>query len=133
MLSSIFTNTKLVHMGVKESNLCDFCKQLVETCNHLFFDCPKVYPLWAHIEHQIKSTLSCRQVIMNNFQDNPLSYKSALILITKYYIYQSKCLAQKLNVKSLSNYMQSYIDIEQLIVKKHNKIAQHQLKWSDYV
>ena len=49
LTNAILTNNRLYYLGVKETQLCDFCKATIETCKHLFYDCPKIRPLWEYI------------------------------------------------------------------------------------
>ena len=42
----IFTNDKLHRIGVRDDDLCSFCKQETENYEHVFFMCPKVKELW---------------------------------------------------------------------------------------
>ena len=46
---AIYTKEKLLKFGFVENNQCSFCKQMVETYKHLFWDCVHVKPLWQKV------------------------------------------------------------------------------------
>ena len=51
------TNDLLYKIKLKESNRCDFCKESVETIEHIFWSCPKIIDLWEKLNTQIYTKL----------------------------------------------------------------------------
>ena len=64
---------------------------------------------------------------------NYVGYQSllinTLILVTKYYIYSSKCQRKQLNFNTLIARVEHYKKIEYIIALRKNKLVKHQLKW----
>ena len=54
------TNSYLKKIKVKESDACSFCNAASEDLTHVFFECPKVLPLWNLLSEKIYNCTSKR-------------------------------------------------------------------------
>ena len=116
-------------MGIKPSQKCNFCQQVNETYRHLFIECQKVQLLWKWFESKTNRCITDQDIIFNSIDPNPKLYQNTVILVTKHYIYQSKCLGNMVSVQSLRLYVKQYILLEKCIAQNKNKLNQHKLKW----
>ena len=90
------TNYLLHQMKIKNDNLCTFCKQHVETLEHLFVRCQYSLEFWEKIhnfltEHKIRpanSPLSLQEILFGCVENNVLINK--LIITAKKHIYFRK-------------------------------------------
>ena len=48
-----FTNDKLCKMGIKKSDICTFCKNDVDSVEHMLFICPVIVDLWKEVNNWI--------------------------------------------------------------------------------
>ena len=44
----LLTKERMIRLGMPTDGLCVFCK-MVETCQHLFFSCCEIKPVWEKI------------------------------------------------------------------------------------
>ena len=89
----LVTNIQLSKWGMRESELCSFCKSEPETTSHLLADCPIVRELWNKVEKHIyleygllNLNTSTEAIILNRL----VGYKSVvnfICLLTKQFIY----------------------------------------------
>ena len=49
----------------------------------------------------------------------------------KHYIYRTRCLQERISVKSCENYLLHYVNIEEYIAKSVGKLELHKNKWSE--
>ena len=47
------TQDKLISYGIIQATHCVFCRDIVETHNHLFFDCPFTERLWCSLKGKV--------------------------------------------------------------------------------
>ena len=72
------TNTFLVKIGIKDSDLCSFCKIATDSIMHYIWQCPKVQEFWQQVERtqysiQIWSNFHTRSSTLFYFLQNTLS------------------------------------------------------------
>ena len=131
LMMSIVTNKKLFVWKIIESNQCSFCESECETLRHLFFDCKYVKQLWEAVTSRLKiDNLTYQKIICNNINDNPKRAENCIVLMTKYYIYRTRCLKERLSYKSCENFILNYVSIEEEIARTKGKIIGHQIKWA---
>ena len=129
---ALVLNTHLKMYGVKESDLCSFCQQQRETLDHSFFTCTKSSNIWIKIsESYDMRSINVNYVLCNNYNRNPKHPHNCIILIVKYYLYQSRCMNERISFESCINFINMYINAEEEIAKSKNKLAQHKKKWSN--
>ena len=71
-----------------------------------------------------------RQVILNCYTGPHADLKNLLILITKQYIYATKCLKEELNFIHLAQKIYLIQNLERIIASRNNKMFKHVRKWS---
>ena len=100
---------------------------------HLFTECIKILPLWSYICTQIgNSELLVEQILLNNVNQNPNLKENCIVLLTKSYIYRTKCLGEQVSLQALKKYVKNYISIEREIVRKNGKLSHHETKWEHF-
>ena len=92
------------------------------TTQHLFWECPEVEKVWkalvkwlSHGHSQI--SISYENMALCNFEGNNASLINTIILVTKQYIYATRCVME-------------YQGIEHRIATKNRKIKKHVAKWN---
>ena len=95
----LFPTQSYLHLiNVVDSSICDFCTNEVETIEHLFFYCPRVYCLWEALQ-TILRTHGIRYNILNVdtalFGGNWDRMFNLILILLKYYIFITK-LAKKI-------------------------------------
>ena len=132
----IATNKRLFKYGLKVSNLCDFCSMNIETQEHLFWQCEVIQELW----NKLQRYLNQRNVNVNfNLENISLGLTDGnennqtvnfILMLTKYYIFQMKNRNQKPNINGFLSYLNIWENIEKEVALSHNKLPQHNAKWS---
>ena len=69
--------------------------------------------------------------MLNTPVDNPRHVENVVVLLTKFYIYRSRCLKEKLTQIALKKCIQEYHTINFNIAKNRNMLEKHALKWQD--
>ena len=130
---AIITNVQLERYGIKDSPLCTYCNEELETVKHLFCECKKIEPLWNSVVKMIKkeNSLSTDEILFNNVNPNPKRVENTIVLITKQYIYRTKCLNENLSEIALKRVIGEYKEIEKCIARRKNVINTHNNKWEN--
>ena len=129
---AIVTNIQLKEWKIIETENCYFCGIGKETIEHLFCDCEKVAELWNYVKTIINLTeLKQEEILLNTITTNPRLLANCLVLLTKYYIYRTRCLQGNLDVNALRNYFVEYRNTEFAIAKRKDKVSLHNIKWQD--
>ena len=93
------TNTYLFKIGIKDDELCTFCKILPESLEHLFWECPISKAFWEELTDWIKSRCGHRNNLILKKQDiffgitnkkRTDKILNLLLLLAKYYVYKKK-------------------------------------------
>ena len=107
LLNNVLYLTKMVfRFGKIDSTLCSFCKMIDETPLHLFYNCAKIKRLWDQLKEFISNktlsfpSLTPPSAILGHIDlsDNYLLINH-LILINRFYIYNSRNRAILLNIE----------------------------------
>jgi hypothetical protein len=82
-------NNFLFNLNIIDNNLCSFCKQDVESFQHLFWDCGINNSFWLNVQNIIlKSNPNfCKKDILLGIMDSPSYIYNFVILHAKYYLY----------------------------------------------
>ena len=132
---ALVTNIQLKKWKIKDSDSCSFCNQGVESIVHLFIYCPSVANLWIKIEEFMnkyskeKIHFSVDTVFFNKFISSAGHIKNAICLITKFFIYQQKCLGNELRPKVCEQYIRTIESYERYYAIKQNRLHKHLRKW----
>ena len=125
----LVTNSKLYYYQLRTNNRCSFCEIYKETIMHLLWDCKSTKSLWLQVQDWLRpefniiftaDTILLGSPRMNN--NIPINH---IILITKYYIYVSRCLDVIPIFKGLLDRIIYTIKIEKSIDAR-----QANIKWS---
>ena len=94
------TNTFLTKIGILDSNLCDMCKEVPETLQHVFWECPKTQEFWTALRNLLQT--KCENIQISNFtalsvifgflteENNNNEILNLILQYAKLYIYRSK-------------------------------------------
>ena len=129
----IITNIHLCKYRIKSTSLYTFCNIEEESLFHLFYGCKKINSFWNEVFRWLKLNerqLQYEAIILNRVKDPPKLVENLIILIGKKYIYTMKCNETKLSLLQFKANVQSIRDCEKEIVKRSDKIATHNVKWS---
>ncbi len=94
------TNIQLKLYGIKENDVCDLCRNEIETYEHLFCDCEISGQLiadmvqWFHPYLVIQQNLIPKKILLGYTEIPCLDTANlinTLMIITKYFIYKCKC------------------------------------------
>ena len=125
LMRATVTNVQLHRWKILNTDLCSFCNNNKETIFHLFYDCPKVYPIWRYIQEIIKIDLTFGDIVFIDINPNASRIENCIVLVTKFYIYRTRCLNERLSTNACKNYICSYKEIEYEIAKQKHKLAIH--------
>ena len=131
----LVTNYDLCKWGIKESNLCTFCKTEVETSHHLLLECKISKTVWEwtfqfiHDKAGIKITYSNCDLILGVLECDDSSLFNLLFTLTKQYIYACRCLEIVPNKEVLFEKIEEVRCIEKKIALSNNNVRQYNYKW----
>ena len=120
------------------SPLCYFCKEKEEVVMHILYECKIVKKLWSHVEKWLKYILkypvdlSINDIILNNVTGKNGWFINTVILVTKQYIYATKCLKKELNARHVTQRVHNIYVIEKWIANSKDKSKKHEGKWQMY-
>ena len=133
----IVTNIQLSRWNVITSELCTFCGEQRETILHLFCHCPIVFRLWSELREYIWQEYNTREIeitpttiILNRIHKSRNHAINFICLVTKQYIYKTRCLQQEINFKALRSQIKSVETLEKYIAVKNMRLRVHEKKWS---
>ena len=134
--SAIILNTHLYKWNIKKSPKCYFCEIENETILHILVDCPQVKAIWLEVENICKQLNSCDDIkidtwniLYNCINPNPFHVFNLICLITKQYIYATKCLGKRLNAYELKSKIVRIKSYELFKAKQTKKVIKHCKKW----
>jgi hypothetical protein len=85
------TNSYLMKVKIKDSDLCDHCETASETIEHLFWECNYAQTIWGELQNwlmpvcNIGEFLNPRNIILGVKTDSHSRLINHLILITKWH------------------------------------------------
>ena len=111
----------LVRNTLSNTDRCTFCHAHVETLEHVFVECVAVKQLWAQLHSWIRPEIpetpphkfSAEQIFFG-FSERTVNFNCIhlLILLTKKFVYNNKCLRKTLQFQGLQQFIKNYYDIE---------------------
>jgi len=131
------TNTFLVKIAQKDSNVCFFCQSYPEKLLHLFWECEKVKQLWIEISTWLNTKLqSHNQVRFNLFVvcfgllDEPKCLTSIITLLGKKFIFNQKCQDNRyLSISAFKNFVKNYYHTEKSIAIANDTLEPFSKIW----
>ena len=136
-------NIFLFKIKVTDSPICSFCKEDLETIEHLFADCHIVKELWSNIEEWISNkfdrhiSFDRKSILFGKFGNQNIYKCDNLIILTiKQYIYTGKYLYQmkncKLSVETLKIVLIEKIRIQKLLLLKNCRYDEYHRFWQTF-
>ena len=105
LLNKIYANDTLSKWGKVTSDICNICKKEIQTTIHMLYYCSKAVILWKYVKEQLLQNLdncfTAETVIFNTVHKNKKHVSKLITLVTKQFIYQSKCLNKQPTSKGL--------------------------------
>ena len=133
---AIIVNKHLHLWKRRPDDKCSFCDGDVETIQHLLFDCPQVQDIWKRVlvfmeEYNtgLATKFSRDSVFFNQIVDRDSHCINLLCLITKQYIYRTRCESKELNFQTLKQIFLSTERIEKYVACKNGHLIKHCTKW----
>ena len=134
-------NRILKKMGVKENEMCDFCKIERDSLVHYLWNCNIAQQYWlevksfvdpvfeSSIQLSIKNIMFGSQFVQNNTENNIINF---IILIAKHYLHCCKWTNCNPSIAILKEKIKSREKIEKDIAFQGGKIDYHYRKWQKY-
>ena len=133
---AIVTNIQLSKWGLVSSDNCSFCAEHQETMVHLFVECEEVKRIWVKVTQYWKSSFTIEEldisvlaIMLNKIVPRSNHVVNFLCLVTKQYIYSTRCLKRNLDFSALKAIFRSVENIEKYIAMKNGKMSIHNKKW----
>ena len=121
------TNILLNKMGIKQSNICNDCKEL-DTLTHFFFNCLSLRSYWKHIEFlltqilkvkvQVNTIIAMFGIKAEEVRANRTSLNEANFLI----ILAKVCISKYKYAKTTPQNLRFILDYEIMLRKKYFKV-----------
>ena len=133
-----YTNEMLYRddRGIVESPNCTFCREHIETQNHIFIECKYVKPLWSDIEailakklNDTEKMLGCILTMTNKRYD----VVSHITILVKYYIHICRIKGTIPYSKVLKRRILYSQFLESEIAKKKGREEDHDKKWNIFL
>ena len=133
----LVTNIDRHNWGITSSNVCGFCGTEPETYVHIFIECRFTKILWTKFMTWLRRVsclnlnISPEEIIFGiSVQNNADRLVNSLLLITKQYIYSSKCMQIAPNLNQLYKRCYKQMLVEKEIAFKNNRISEFSSKWN---
>ena len=127
------TNTFLFKIHIKDTKLCSFCNVEDETVEHLFFNCPLIFPFprafYDCLKRYFHNIEFHKEQFLLGFKEESLTL-NLLILIAKNYIYKCKLKEKIPNIIELKYRIKNYYSLEQYIAIKNNNLKGFEKYWT---
>ena len=125
---------ELFEFGVESGHFCSFCRQEVETFQHLFLNCLKVNRLWQEVIqklHLIKIHSDDWKPIFMGISGNTarIFVINCIIFVVKYIIFISRNQGTLPSVQKSSTYAERLQRRKNKIAFKKEKLGMHLQKW----
>ena len=131
---AIITNKALYEWQIEQSPMCTFCKEEVETIEHLFAKCDKIKVIWNLVSIEMSKRLnktikiaSSREIIMSCVGEGV--FVDFITVLVKQWIYKVRCKKEELSFQSLKEYIYMVENTEKYIAIKNNTLNKHRIKW----
>ena len=128
------TNMFLVKIGIKYSDLCNFCNNATDSILHYIWLCPIIKVFWQQVivllprnlwNTNVSIELNKRNTVFNtNIEEFPLEIIHFILLFTKYYIHCCKWSDHLPTIETLKCKLKSREQIEKIyafIDRYHHK------------
>ena len=137
LLRKIFLNQELYQWKVVNEASCTFCANSPENPQHIFVECDIVTKIWNDIKMWMAKYNILLEVNTNSILFGCIEFStnfqmiSFIILITKWYIYKSRCENKKPAAMGLKSLLIESEICEKYNAKIQNKMDIHEKKWQN--
>ena len=137
-LRDVSYNARLEHMGLSDTDKCQWCPRTRETILHLYWHCPYSVEVWKHLVttfgqiYKVKIHLDLTRFLfghMGEGKDSLHSVFDVLCSLTKTYVHKCKCKGIKCESIGLDRYIKYIRDIERRISLQSNNMYKFVKKW----
>ena len=134
LLGKIFTNEILYKWKLVNSPQCDWCEK-TQTIDHLLYECQVTCEIWETIQECImsKRKLTKYEILSNVVNANKKHIDNFVVLITKQFIFQCKCLNKRPTSSEVLYNIDMICKIEMENAKKETNEAKVKKRWSPYI
>ena len=129
-------NDKLFKWRLKDSSLCTFCEEHIETDLHLLIYCKHSKKFWLQVEEfmNLYSTdpinFDVDTVLWNRLVEKSRHVKNTICLIAKYHLFSQRCFNKHPNFELFKCNVYSYERIEKYYAAKRNRLNHFYKFWS---
>ena len=143
IIRDVLTNNRLYRMGISNTDKCYICKNKVETIEHLYWKCMPIRRLWEQVTNLLYNKLGYNlpmtpsvtllSILDNNLQEEVPNIGEMVLLITRWYIHNSKCNNAQPNIKGLIYKIAEVEVIERNIAGSKGELSliKHNNKWAN--
>ena len=130
LLFKIYPNTTLHRWAIKDSSKCEFCNE-EQMLKHLFWECVRVKPLYQYICELFESEIELTfEKVFDCSVIQPTEHVANLIiLVTKMYIFRSKCKNEMPRKMLLENEILNRERIDRCTSIREGSAQKHANKW----
>ena len=136
LLRTIPTQKFLAKCKLVDSDKCWFCKESVETIEHLFWFCPivKTFSLQIleviQVNTDIRDNISATNLLLGGAAGHKKDSLNYLFTLIKKYVYNKKCNEKSLSIWGFKNLIRHYYMVENWIVKNdYGTVMGYADKW----
>ena len=136
---AILTNKRLFKKKEVDTEKCTFCRLETETITHHLWECPTAQHIWQNLKDWFMQktgrniSFTVENIIFNNITKNPIDSSNIICLITKQYLYSSRCLKEIPNFYKLKIKITETYNIEKYLAISMDKLKKHEKKWKDFM
>ena len=130
------TNTFLVKIGIKNSDICNFCKNASDSILHYIWLCPVVKLFWNRIKTWLEEFFDipiewnmANIVFITNVNECPFEIIEFVMLFTKYYIHCCKWSNNLPTIEVLKAKLKGTEKMERSNSIFKDKLKDHEDKW----
>jgi hypothetical protein len=130
------TNTFLVKIGIKNSDLCNFCKNTSDSILHYIWLCPVVKLFWNRIKTWLEEFFNIpielnmgNAVFITNVNECPFVIIEFVMLFTTYYIHCCKWSNNLPTIEVLKAKLKSRENMERSNSIYKDKLKDHEDRW----
>ena len=133
----LYFNDKLFQIGIKQTNLCSFCRVEEETASHVFFYCQKVKTIWGDLGEQLKieclSELTWSEVLLGiSGGTGKIQFINHIVLLVKYVIFNARNKGKSPTIQDICKLLLENREQEKQIAESRNSLSLHLRKWEHF-
>ena len=129
------TNYFLYRIGLKDSDMCSFCKTNRETVKHLMWECNVTKDFWSDLriwmnnELNIFFNVNYQNICFGLLNENFDFFQNIIILLAKRYIYRCRVEEKKLSIYVFKALVKVIEKSEKVVAERNNRMTPHIKRW----